>query len=339
MLGDAVARHIAAPAFRALGPPYLMYAKLASDAFPMQAHTAVEWNNFAIASPALDRCESTEASARAAAFCELAQLADEIGTAVATGFSPDGVATGGVPTGDGASENWSITLEEVLAASSQLGVPRARAEHALLDAYQRMRSKLAQPCELLEKEQHSVLVPVVLHVATRAGAPVLAESALRDWLAVADDHFEPAAIAFAPEVRALAEGFGELRTVRDRHALKRFLVPRRLNVFIVSRILDPVASATTKRAAAAQGFEPTGLLGGAHIEADGHQPRTYVIISAEHGSALSLTHELGHFFGVAHHRDPTNIMSYGAERNAFDDTQLATFRDKLRALLRTRALE
>jgi hypothetical protein len=140
-------------------------------------------------------------------------------------------------------------------------------------------------------------------------------------------------------MRTLAEDFGELRTVRDRHALKRFLVPRRVNVFIVARMLDPVASTTTKRAAAWQGFEPSGLLAGAHIEADGHQPRTYVIISAEHGGGLSLTHELGHFFGVAHHRDPTNIMSYGAERSAFDDTQLETFRRKLRALLRTRALD
>jgi hypothetical protein len=221
-----------------------------------------------------------------------------------------------------------------------LGVPRASAEQALLASYETMRAQAHQSCELLEKQQRLTLAPVVLHVATRAGVPVMDEAALRDWLAVAESHFELAGIGFAPELRALPEGFAELARVRDRHALKKFLVPGRINVFVVGAMLDPVASATTQRAAAWQGLSPTGRLAGAHIEAGAAVPKTYVILSAGDGSALSpLTHELGHFFGASHHRDPTNLMSYGRERQQFDEAQLETFARTLRALIRVRALD
>lgn len=339
VLTDAVARRIAVPAFRALGHEYLTYVKLVRDALPMQAHTAVEWNNFTIASPAIGRCEDPEPTAKQAQWCVRARLGDNIGTAVASGFSPRGTADGAIPLGDGASESWSISLADVVDAAGDLGVPRADVERALLEAYRQMRSKLALPCELLSAQEHSTLVPVVFHVAQVGGAPVLGDAALRGWIEDANAFFEPAAIVFAPEVRALPVEISELRTVRERHALKRFIVPRRINVFIVARILDPVASATTKRASAWQGREPSGLLGGAHIEAAGQEPKTYVILSAQNGDGVSLTHELGHFFGVAHHRDPTNVMSYGAERNHFDDTQLETFGRTLRALVRQDVLD
>jgi hypothetical protein len=178
-------------------------------------------------------------------------------------------------------------------------------------------------------------ISVVVHVATRSGARVMDDAQVLRWFGVADEHFAPAGIALAPELRSLPEGVADLERVRDRRALKRFLVPNRINVFLVGKMLDPVASAATKRAAAWQGC---GRLAGAHIEADGHEPKTYVIVSAEHGSALALTHELGHFFGVAHHRDPTNLMSYGRQRARFDERQLETFRRNAKSLLRRRVL-
>jgi hypothetical protein len=168
--------------------------------------------------------------------------------------------------------------------------------------------------------------PVVFHVAGEQGQPVMTAASVADWLDVARAHFAPAGIELAAEVRSLPDGWTVLETFRDRHALKRFLVPRRINVFLVGEILDPVASAATRRAAERAGFEPSGRLAGAHVEAPGRAPDTYILLSARHGSALSLTHELGHFFGVAHHRDPQNIMSYGNRRACFDADQLKTFR-------------
>ncbi|MDD9933145.1 MAG: hypothetical protein OXT09_06055 [Myxococcales bacterium] len=181
--------------------------------------------------------------------------------------------------------------------------------------------------------------PVVLHVAVDDdGAPVLDEAAIADWFRVAQGHFAPAGIELAPEARPLPAGWHTLESFRDRHRLKRFLVPRRINVFVLGEILDPVASAATERAATRAGFEPSGRLAGAHIESPRHTPATYVILSAKHGSALSLTHELGHFFGVAHHRDPDNIMSYGATRSRFDARQLKTFRSRAKRHRRDRTI-
>ncbi len=159
-------------------------------------------------------------------------------------------------------------------------------------------------------------------------------SALAGCVQTANGHFAPADIGLSYEARRLPEGWAELETIRQRRQLKRFLVPGRINVFVVGVIHDRHASRATRRAAARAGFEPSGRLAGAHIPAEGRRPGTYVIISASHGSGMSLTHELGHFFGVAHHRDPENIMSYGRRRSRFDETQLGTFRRKARKLRR-----
>lgn len=180
--------------------------------------------------------------------------------------------------------------------------------------------------------------PVVFHVAVRDGAPVMDGAEIAAWTAGAQAHFAPAGIELSPEVRALPEGWARLSSFRDRHRLKRFLVPRRINVFLVGEILDPVTSVSTLRAAARAGFTPGGELAGAHVEAHGRTPGTYVILSARHGSARSLAHELGHFFGVAHHRDPDNLMSYGPHRSRFDQRQLDTFRRRALRYRRDRTL-
>jgi hypothetical protein len=187
-------------------------------------------------------------------------------------------------------------------------------------------------------ESTAELVPAVVHVATQSGVPALENGVLQQWWGVVNSHFAQAGIGFAPEVRMLPEGFAALTRVRDRRALKRFLVPHRVNVFLVGTMLDPVASESTKRAAGWQGLTLNGRLAGAHIEAEGKLPGTYIVVSAQDGSAIALTHELGHFFGLSHHRDGTNIMSYGAKREHFDDAQLETMRRTLRALLRRHVL-
>ena len=179
---------------------------------------------------------------------------------------------------------------------------------------------------------------LVFHIPTLDGVPVADEAWRVEALAMADAHFAAAGIAFdVVEVHTIGEEHAILRTIRARRILRRYLRPRRINVFVVEDILDPHPSATTRRAAGWQGREPTGRLGGAHIEVEGRVPETYLLINRQ-SSRLTLTHELGHFFGVAHSRVPENIMSYGRERERFDEQQLATFRRRARRYARERSV-
>ena len=181
-------------------------------------------------------------------------------------------------------------------------------------------------------------LPLVLHVAIDDGRPVATEAWLGEAISLANGHFAEAGVSFGErERRTLPEGFATLATIRDRHRLKRFLVPRAINVFVVDRIDDPVPSEATRRAAARQGFEPTGRLGGAHVRAPRHSPGTYMIVSRR-SAPLVVTHELGHFLGAPHHADPENIMSYGRERSRFDERQRAAFRTFARRHVRRGAL-
>ena len=170
-----------------------------------------------------------------------------------------------------------------------------------------------------------------------AGADVT-DAQIDAWVADANRYFEPGAVRFERvETHRIATERLELHDNRDRHRFKRDLVERRINVFVVDTIHDPWPSAATRRAAAREGFEPSGRLGGAHIVAEGHRPSTYVIVRRGQ-MPLVLAHELGHVLGAPHHPDPTNIMSYGRNRTHFSDEQLELFNQRARRLVRTRSV-
>ncbi|MEM9189316.1 MAG: hypothetical protein AAGF12_09075 [Myxococcota bacterium] len=167
--------------------------------------------------------------------------------------------------------------------------------------------------------------PVVFHLATEEGQSVVGEEKLQRLVETANAKFRGAELGFeVDEKRQLPDGNAVLETISDRRSLARFLRPRVINVFVVREILDEVPSEATIRAAGWQGFRPTGRLSGAHIPT-AQPPGTYILLTAR-ASATSLAHELGHFFGAGHHRDPENIMSYGAGRSRFSDRQLRAFR-------------
>ncbi|MFN2167463.1 MAG: hypothetical protein ACK2U9_14505, partial [Anaerolineae bacterium] len=147
---------------------------------------------------------------------------------------------------------------------------------------------------------------IIVHVAS--SAPGDTEGRLKRLLDEANRHFAAAGICFrSAETRVLPVSYAVLETIRERRRLMRYLVPRVINVFLVDEILDPHPSMATVRASAWQGRKPSNRLGGAHIESKGHVPDTYIVLSRAVAD-VTLTHELGHFFGVAHHRDPGNIM-------------------------------
>lgn len=178
-----------------------------------------------------------------------------------------------------------------------------------------------------------------VHVGADAdGEPSAERVLLERWVHEASEHFAPAGIGFDLErVHAMPADSAVLRTISDRHRLRPHLVDRQINVFVVSRIEDPHASRATRRQAERQGIELSGRLGGAHIPARGRRPETYLIVNAG-PSSISLTHELGHFFGAGHHADPTNIMSYGRNRVRFDERQIRAFRHYGRRYVRQRIL-
>jgi hypothetical protein len=164
---------------------------------------------------------------------------------------------------------------------------------------------------------------ITIHVAT--SNPGDTDQRIADFIETANLNFAAAGISFVESGRKnLPASFAILETQGERHRLKKFFVPRTINVFLLDEIDDPIPSEATKKAAAWQGLPLTGLLAGAHVEYKGRTPGTYIILSRD-SEKVTLTHELGHFFGAGHSKDPSNIMSYGREKHRFDDKQLQAF--------------
>jgi hypothetical protein len=165
---------------------------------------------------------------------------------------------------------------------------------------------------------------VAIHVASTN--PADTDQRVADFLDTANQHFAAAGIAFVESQRKLLPtSFAILETQGERHRLKKYFVPHTINVFLLDEIDDPTPSDATKKAAAWQDLKLSGLLAGAHIEYKGQTPGTYIVLS-RNTEPLTLTHELGHFFGSGHAKDPSNIMSYGRAKQRFDERQLACFR-------------
>ena len=185
---------------------------------------------------------------------------------------------------------------------------------------------------------HSGPKPFALTIHIATSTPKDSDERVAAFIATANSKFAAAGIAFYEKERTvLPASFAILETQGERHRLKRYFKRNTINIFLLDEIRDPTPSESTKKAAAWQGFQPSGLLAGAHIEYLSETPKTYIIMS-RHGSGLILTHELGHFFGSGHSPDPSNIMSYSADRQGFNEKQIATFTSNAQRFRKQRVL-
>lgn len=186
-------------------------------------------------------------------------------------------------------------------------------------------------------EAPSKAFALVVHVATKQPVEEV-EERIVGLLAAANASFAPAGIAFhVLEVRALPDRHAVLKRRLQRRRLRRYLVPRAINIFLVDRIHERRATFRTRRAARWVGRQLTDQLSGAHVRVMGEVPDGYIILSRS-AEPHTAAHELGHFFGAPHHRDPANIMSYGGERVGFSRSQLKGFKRRAREYKRKRDL-
>jgi hypothetical protein len=140
-------------------------------------------------------------------------------------------------------------------------------------------------------------LPITLHVAERAGKPVVDEAFITARVARANEIFAAYGVQFAVVARrSLAEEHAALETRADRDALAPYFARGTIHVFCVASLLDV--------------DEPGRVRRGVHWRAGSRARAHFVIVSAISGPDV-LAHELGHYLGNPEHSQLAgNLMSY-----------------------------
>ena len=174
----------------------------------------------------------------------------------------------------------------------------------------------------------SVVLPVVVHVATIDGAAVVPEGFVAERVARANEIFAPYKVAF--EVRAtvpLAGQHAALETKADRDALSAYAKRGAIDWFVVRSLRDV--------------DDRTQLRRGVHWHSQTQSGTHFVIVSSIAGPNV-LAHELGHYLGnPAHSEVAGNLMSYtpGEGLPLLDDKQQKRMARTLRAYLKSGELK
>jgi hypothetical protein len=170
-------------------------------------------------------------------------------------------------------------------------------------------------------------LPVALAVAGEEGAPVRDAAWVDAQVAQAVALFSPLGIPLRKIAStALPAAYAQLETRADRDALGERIQPRQVNVFVVASLRDV--------------DDPTLYRMGVHWRSRAKPARHYAIVAAT-ARAITLAHELGHFFGLDHTSVVDNVMSYEHSGGPvfFDDHQATRMRSMARMYVRSGLLD
>lgn len=170
-------------------------------------------------------------------------------------------------------------------------------------------------------------IPVVFHVAERAGEAVAAPSFVAEQLLAANEIYGPLGIELVDIERLpLGAAHADLVTRADRDALARYVRKGAIHCFVVAKLMDVDEPGRERR--------------GVHWHPRPRPEQSFLIVS-KISKRYVLAHELGHLFGNPTHSDvPGNLMSYVRASGPpfLDDAQVRRVRQTLQRLLKNGSL-
>lgn len=142
---------------------------------------------------------------------------------------------------------------------------------------------------------------MTLHFATERGEPVASRARVARWIRRANEEFGPFGISVrVVSVRHMPTGWAEVTRWRSRRQMAHY-APRdgTVHVFVVEE-LDTSTQRVFRR-------RIRGLHWRYHGLSSSLKGREYVVVTRD-APTTTLSHELGHLFGLRHSFDESNIM-------------------------------
>lgn len=177
-------------------------------------------------------------------------------------------------------------------------------------------------------------VKVQFHVAMMDEAMIEDREALQERIAMANEIYKGTRLHFElGEVLPLPEGVFDLVSRADRNGLaEKVPAPDKvIQVFVVhsARDVDKI----------------NGWIAGVHWRYAGGQKaqnkRRFIILSSIHSDRETLAHELGHWFGLSHEKDITNLMNGSGSRSdtLLTKTQIEIVNDNWNAAIKRKEVK